>query len=204
VKPSLQPIAKRYLLVVVVLTAMSFVAGTVLFFIWYKPAPTQLHLAGTSADIGTGYGRALAFRMKLVTRIYLDRIVCGGDTALIQARPAKATASMTSWPSLYSTELAAMASAAGVDQGALAYGNCFLDLGNAKAGCRSLVVATNNLFLHGHNLDWDNLGGLGRWTTCIIRRKPADGRFQTVSIGFPGMVGALDIINEKGLALSFN
>ena len=97
-----------------------------------------------------------------------------------------------------------MAIAAGLDQGALAYGNCFLDLGNAKAGCRSLVVATNNLFLHGHNLDWDNLGGLGRWTTCIIRRNPSDGRFRTVAIGFPGMVGALDIINEKGLALSFN
>ena len=97
-----------------------------------------------------------------------------------------------------------MAAAAGVEQAALAYGNCFLDLGNAKAGCRSLVVATNDLFLHAHNLDWDNLGGLGRWTTCIIRRKPTDGRFQTVAIGFPGMVGALDIINEKGLALSFN
>ena len=56
----------------------------------------------------------------------------------------------------------------------LAYGNCFLDLGNAKAGCRSLVVVTNNVFLHAHNLDWDNLGGLGRWSTCFIRRS----RFQ--------------------------
>jgi hypothetical protein len=58
--------------------------------------------------------------------------------------------------------------------------------------------------LHAHNLDWDNLGGFGRWTTCIVRRNPSDGRLATVSIGFPGLVGALDIINEKGLALSFN
>ena len=99
---------------------------------------------------------------------------------------------MTNWPPVYTSELAAMATAAG------------MDLGNAKAGCRSLVVATNDLLLHAHNLDLDNLGGLGRWTTGIIRRKPADGRCQTVAIGFPVMVGALDIIREKGLALSVN
>ena len=116
----------------------------------------------------------------------------------------QSAASMTNWPAACPNELAAMAAAAGDEQAALTYGNCFLDLGNAKAGCRSLVVATNNLFLHGHNFDWNNLGGLGRWTTCIIRRNPSDGRFRTVAIGFPGMVGALDIINEKGLALSFN
>jgi hypothetical protein len=195
---------KRYRWVVAALGALVLAAGLVLFLVWHKPAPTQVRLAGTGAEIGTGYGSALGFRMKLVTRVYLDRIVCGGDRALIQARRGKALASMASWPPAYTNELAATAAAAGVDQGALAYGNCFLDLGNAKAGCRSLVVLTNNLFLHAHNLDWDNLGGLGRWTTCIIRRKPSDGRFQTVAIGFPGMIGALDIINEKGLALSFN
>jgi hypothetical protein len=47
------------------------------------------------------------------------------------------------------------------------------------------------------------LGGLDRWTTCIVRREPSSGRFKTVAIGLPGMVGAPDIINEKGLALSF-
>jgi hypothetical protein len=60
-----------------------------------------------------------------------------------------------------------------------------------------------NLLFHAHNLDWDNLGWFGRWVTCIVRRNPSDGRFATVSFGFPGMIGALDIINEKGLALSF-
>jgi hypothetical protein len=105
-----------------------------------------------------GYGHALAFRIKLVNRICLDRIVCGCDRALIQARRAMALASMTSWPSEYTTELAVMAAAAGADEGALAYCNCFLNLGNAKAGCRGLVVATSNLFLYAHNLGWDNLG----------------------------------------------
>jgi hypothetical protein len=73
----------------------------------------------------------------------------------------QSAASMTNWPAAWPNELAAMAAAAGVEQAALAYGNCFLDLGNAKAGCRSLVVATNNLFLHNHNLDWGQPGRLG-------------------------------------------
>jgi hypothetical protein len=62
--------------------------------------------------------------------------------------------------------LTVIAAAANVGQGVLAYGNCFLaSVQRVKPGCRSLVVVTNNLFLHAHNLDWDNLGGLGRWTT---------------------------------------
>ena len=97
-KPSPHVGSKRHFLVVVLVSAMALLAGSVLPFICYKPAPTQLHLVGTSAEIGTAYGRALAFRMKLVTRIYLDRIVCGGDKALIQSRQAKAMASMTNWP----------------------------------------------------------------------------------------------------------
>jgi hypothetical protein len=108
--------------------------------------------------------------MKLVTQFYLDRIVSGGDKALIQARRAGAMASITNWPSPYTTQLEAMATAAGMDHGALAYGNCFLDLGNAKAGCRSSVVARNDLFLQPNNLDWDNLGGLGWWTTMYQLR----------------------------------
>jgi hypothetical protein len=77
-------------------------------------------------------------------------------------------------------------------------------MGSARAGCRSLVVQTPQGMLHAHNLDWDDLAGLGRWTVCVIRRRPDDGRLATVAIGFPGQVGAMDIINERGVALSFN
>ena len=92
----------------------------------------------------------------------------------------------------------------GVPISALAFGNTFLDIGTARVGCRSVVLSQSNMVFHAHNLDWDNLGGFGRWVTCIVRRNPTDGRLATVNIGFPGMIGALDIINEKGLALSFN
>jgi len=123
---------------------------------------------------------------------------------LIELSRAAALKNLTNWPDRYRDELNATAVAARLPVSALAFGNSFLDLGRARAGCRSAVVAQNNAVIHAHNLDWDNLGGFGRWVTCIVRRNPTDGRLATVSIGFPGMIGALDIINEKGLALSFN
>ncbi len=186
------------LLLVVLMT------GVVLGVIWYKPSPIQVALAGDSRELGTGYGRKLRTPMHLVTRFYLDRVVCQGSPKLIEGSRAAALRSLSNWPPEYRNELNATAVAARIPVGALAFGNTFLDLGRARAGCRSVVLSHSNTVFHAHNLDWDNLGGFGRWATCIVRRNPTDGRFATVSVGFPGMIGALDIVNEKGLALSFN
>ena len=189
-----------YAVLFVVLLATGLLAG----FIWDKPSPIHVALAGDSHDLGTSYGRKLSTPMRLVTRFYLDRIVCQRNPRLIEASRAAALRSLANWPNRYRDELQATAVAAQVAVGALAFGNAFLDLGRARAGCRSIVFTQSNVVFHAHNLDWDNLGGFGRWATCIVRRSPTDGRLATVSIGFPGMLGALDIINEKGLALSFN
>lgn len=172
--------------------------------LWFQPSPKVVTISGSSTSLGAEYGRAFRPHLKLLTRVYLDRIVCQNNPTLITSRRSKALEGLKHWSLPYAEELAAAAQASGVETGALAYGNSFLDLGNTRAGCRSAVVASSNAFLHAHNLDWDNLGGLGRWTTCIVRRHPTDGRLATVAVGFPGLIGALDIINEKGLALSFN
>jgi hypothetical protein len=189
-----------YAVLLVVLVAAGVLAGLIL----YKPSPMQIAVAGDSRDLGTSYGRKLRTPMRLVTRFYLDRIVCHGEPRLIEGSRTAALRSLTNWPNRYRDELNAAAAAARVPVGALAFGNAFLDLGKVRTGCRSVVLSQSNVVFHAHNLDWDNLGGLGRWATCIVRRNPTDGRLATVSIGFPGMIGALDIINEKGLALSFN
>lgn len=189
-----------YALLLLVLAA----SGILLGLICYKPSPIQVAVAGSSLDLGSSYGRKLRIPIGLVTRFYLDRIVCLGDSKLIQGSRAAALRNLANWPKPYHDELNAAAEAAGAPVSALAFGNSFLDLGKARVGCRSVVLVQSNLVLHAHNLDWDNLGGFGRWTTCLIRRAPSDGRLATVSIGFPGLIGALDIINERGLALSFN
>jgi hypothetical protein len=195
---------RRYLLYAVILAPLLVGTSAVLFWIQFKPPPTHVDISGSSQEMGQRYGQQLRWRMRLLTRVYLDRMVCHNNAGLIAARQAAALKSLAHWPSPYAEELHAIARASRIKPGALAYGNAFLDLGNVQAGCRSAVIVSTNLLLHGHNLDWDSLGGLGRWTTCLIRREPSDGRFATIAVGFPGMVGAPDIINEYGLALSFN
>ena len=184
----------------VILLAAGFAAG----WIWYKPSPMEAVLKGNGREMGASYGQKLRTPIRLVTRFYLDRIVCKGNPKLIEGSRAAALRNLPNWPDRYREELNTAATAARIPVGALAFGNTFLDLGRAQAGCRSVVLSQSNTVFHAHNLDWDNLGGFGRWATCIVRRNPTDGRLATVSIGFPGMIGALDIINEKGLALSFN
>ena len=182
------------------LLAMGIVGG----LLWYKPSPTEITLTGKSDELGAAYGHKVGRPMRLMSRFYLDRIVCEGNPKLIDSSRKAALANLSNWPACYRDEINAMAATAQIPVSALAFGNSFLDLGRVRAGCRSVVVSQSNVVFHAHNLDWDNLGGLGRWVTCIARRYPSDGRLATVSIGFPGMIGAVDIINEKGMALSFN
>ncbi len=138
-----------YFIVVVLL----LVSATLLFLIWFKPSPMEIAVAGSSADMGSGYGRKLRIPMRLVTHFYLDRVVCQGEPKMIGAARAAAARSLVNWPKAYSDELNATAKAAGIPANALAFGNCFIDLGKVRAGCRSVVVAQTNLFLHAHNLD---------------------------------------------------
>ncbi|HWQ90559.1 MAG TPA: C45 family peptidase [Clostridia bacterium] len=193
----------RYLFLVFLGFVVLAGAG-VLALLWVRPQPTLITLAGSSQEMGADYGSKAKWQLKLLNDLYLERTICRNDRQLIQARRKAAVTQTTNWPEPYVREISAMASASGLPTGALAYANCFLDLGAARAGCRSVVAGSNGVFLHAHNLDWDSLAGLGRWTTCIVRRAPSDGRFKTVSIGFPGLIGSFDIINEKGLAISFN
>ncbi len=194
--------ARRLVYTVLLLVVLG--AGLLAGLIWYKPSPFQVALVGDSRELGSSYGRKLGFPMRLVTRFYLDQVICQGSPELIERSRAAALRSLPNWPVPYREELHAAADAARIPVGALAFGNTFLDLGRARVGCWSVVVFQSNTVFHAHNLDWDNLGGLGRWAVCIVRRLPNEGRFATVSVGFPGMIGALDIINERGLGLSFN
>ncbi len=187
-----------------ILVPIGLVTLGVLLWGSYHPEPLEVAIGGSGVQMGAQQGSAMSTRIRLLAELYVHRIVCQNDARLIEAREVKALKNLESWSPRYRDELVSMGNASGVSTGALAYANIFLDLGNVRAGCRSVVISATNRFMHAHNLDWDNLGGLGRWTTVIVRRNPADGRFKTVAVGFPGLVGALDIINERGIAVSFN
>ncbi len=170
----------------------------------YRPPPGQVSATGDAVTMGRHYGQAAAWHTSMLVRWYLRYFQCRNRSDLIQQREAAAEAALAQWPIPYRLELMAFADAADLPPGAVAYGNSFLDMGASPTGCRSLVATDGDRLWHGHNLDWDDLAGLARWTVTIVRRHPTDGRLPTVAVGFPGLIGALDIANAAGVTLSFN
>ncbi len=195
---------KRKLIYFVMLTIFAVPVFFILLFLFYTPKPSEIILAGGSEKMGMQFGKINGFETKLVLNFYLKKIICQDRDNLYNLRKKRALERFAFIPSDYQEELNGMSKVSGIELGSLAYGNAFLDMGNYSGGCRSVIVSNRQNFLHSHNLDWDNIGGFASWTISIIRRNPSDGRFRTVSISFPGMIGSLDIISEKGLALSFN
>lgn len=184
-----------YLFVVLLIFAWCLLPG---------PRPLLARLHGTPTEMGTQLGRQYRLLTKLLCRVYIKGFICRNDEALMKTRCDKALAL---WPCLearYQEEFTALSAAAGVDCGLLLLGNSFIDLGFSAYGCRAVVSTQGDRLLHAHNLDWDSIGGLANWGITVVRRQPVDGRLRTVAVGLPGMVGALDIANEKGVCLSLN
>lgn len=168
------------------------------------PSPTIVQLSGTPQEMGKSHGNKFKYSLKLLEKLYIQLIICGNNSQRLNEYCAKAKQIFARINPRWTQEINAMAEASGTNPEALMLGNTFLDIGISSAGCRMLIVFDETMLLHAHNLDWDNLGGIGNYLITIFRTAGGMNRFSTVHIGFPGMIGALDIINEKGIALSFN
>jgi hypothetical protein len=105
-------------------------------------------------------------------------------------------------PQRFQHELSAMAAAAQVDEGQLAVANTLLEL--RRMGCSSLVVEPQRSAtggpLFGRNFDFPTLGELHKFSLVLVYRPEDHHAF--VSIGFPGLVGALTGMNDAGLTLA--
>ncbi len=166
--------------------------------------PREVKAFGMPAEMGKTYGEELKYSVRILSTVYIRKIICGGDAKKFENNLLRAKKLLSGIDHRWIEEIEAIASASGADADDLMIGNTFLDLGLYSAGCRQIISIKNGRLLHAHNMDWDNLGGFGHLMVTILRRNPEEGRFRTVTITFPGMVGALDIINEKGISLSFN
>lgn len=195
---SLRRVPKRYALYAAILV------GLLCFRLWDGPRPQVVCVAGSPEAMGAQFGRATRLRVKLLCRVYVKGFICRNQPEVYRQRSQAAMQLWTSIAAPYQAELEALANAAGVEREAVLLGNSFVDLGFSAVGCRAVAAPTPTGMLHGHNLDWDSVGGLANWSITLIRRSPGDGRFRTVAIGLPGLVGALDIANEHGLCLSVN
>ncbi len=210
-KPLIRKVRIRVLLLVLAsIVAVNFIPGgkdCVRRLVWTCMGisfPTELELKGSAAEMGTEYGNSLKYSIKILSQIYVKRILCSGDQNKFDSCAGKSKRLFSEIDPAWTEELEAIARASGTDLDALLIGNCFLDLGLNTAACRQIISSENGKMLHAHNMDWDNLGGFGNLMVTVLRRNPDRDRFRTVSVIFPGMLGALDIINEKGISLSFN
>jgi predicted choloylglycine hydrolase len=76
---------------------------------------------------------------------------------------------------------------------------------SAAFGCSALAINSASTTILGRNLDWPDLPDatnlrIGDYT-LVNKRLSSNHVYRVTSIGFPGMIGDLSGINEKGLAL---
>jgi len=174
-------------------------------------APSTLNLPAAPYQNGKQHGIECKFAIKLLCNIYIKRIICHNDSKILKAKTAMAETLFAYINPRWSEEIKGLSEGSGVEQNILMLANSFLDIGPSNTACRQIVLDAQKInqnntprFLHAHNLDWSNLGGVGNFLITIFRKASDKNRLATVRIGFPGMIGALSIINSKGISLGFN
>lgn len=117
---------------------------------------------------------------------------------------ARISRSMTpQFPADYMAELEALSAKGDIDLELVIVGNTFADI-KKFGGCSTLIVEADRSAtrapLFGRNLDYPTLGFLQDYSLVTVYRPK--GKHAFASIGFPGFVGCLSGINDKGLALA--
>lgn len=106
------------------------------------------------------------------------------------------------FPADYRQELEAMVQT-GVDRERLVTANTMFDVVKLIA-CSSMIVqpdrSATGKAIFGRNLDFPTAGYLQEYSMVIVYRPK--GKYAFVSVGFPGLIGCLSGINEKGLCLA--
>ncbi len=197
------------------LVLLNFIPGGRIFFrntvySLLPASPRELILPADPYENGKTHGSSRSTSIRLLCSFYLKRVVCRNDAKLIEDGGRKALALFELIPGRWTEEISGLSDGSGVDIQTLMLANSFLDIGMWRIGCRQVVLDAGaghskpGRLMHAHNLDWDNLGGVGNFMVTIFRTAGDEERLATVRMGFPGMTGALTIINEKGISMGFN
>jgi predicted choloylglycine hydrolase len=159
-------------------------------------------LSGTATEMGTSHGRQLGEQIRPLHEQFLRQWIRSD----VQRNLAVAIA-QNFQPLLRSEhrdELNALAAAAGIDPQQAMLANCFLDVGGMMA-CSTLTLpgsrSPDGVPRFARNLDFPSFNVADKSSVLFVY-KPADRRFGFVTVGWPGLIGALSGMNEHGLALA--
>jgi hypothetical protein len=165
----------------------------------YTGPIVQLH--GTPQEIGAEHAQDLDEKIQTLHHKYLDVYIGGGARRFLALGAAKMFESYFLPEHL--AEVDALASRESMDEREAVLAQCFLDLSPMTA-CSTITLpasaAPDHVARFGRNLEFAALGVADKYSTVFVY-KPA-GRYEFVSIGWPGMVGVLSGINQHGLALA--
>ncbi len=159
-----------------------------------------LVLEGTPEEIGRRHGERLGGQIRESLRPFLeqhyeDRL----DEALAFARRLDPDV-----PEDLRVEMRALARAAGVAYDDLLLANCTADLAAAGFLCSVLVAAGEATgggpLVIGRNLDFPGYGILDGYSLLFVYRP--HGKRAFAAVGFPGLVGVLTGMNEKGVCVA--
>jgi len=184
---------RRFILLPLVLCSISLAQTT-------RPSAPIIELRGDGASIGQMHGAALGEQVRALSIAFLGKAI---DPTLAPIATRAALAFEPQLAPAHLAEIRALASAAKIDESTLMLANSFLDLSPMEA-CSTITLpaeaAPDHVARFGRNLDFPSFGVADKASIVLVYH-PSD-RFGFVTIGWPGMIGALSGMNEHGLALA--
>jgi isopenicillin-N N-acyltransferase-like protein len=164
------------------------------------PVPI-LQLKGTGAELGEQQGKALRDQIRQLHQQYLSKFIStDGQRFAAMAGAAIFEAELT--PE-YRAEVHALALATDLDEKQVMLAQCFLDL-TAMTGCSTVALpagaAPDGVPRMGRNLDFFSFDVADKATILLIYHPT--GKLSFASVAWPGMIGVLSGMNERGLCLA--
>jgi hypothetical protein len=157
-------------------------------------------LEGEPTQIGTEHGQRFHDQIQDLYNHYLLPHLPG--SVLIRARLAAASFELYMLPD-HRAETQALATATGLSVYDAMLAQCILDLMPVE-GCSTITLpasaSPDGVARFGRNLDFDSLGLLQKDSVLLVY-KPK-GKYQFAAIGWPGMVGVVSGMNERGLCVA--
>ena len=165
-----------------------------------SPVPI-LQLRGTGAEMGEQQGRALRDAIRQLHQQYLGNLLrTDGQRFAALAGAAIFEAELT--PE-YRAEVHALALSTDLDERQVMLAQCFLDL-TAMTACSTVALpasaAPDGIPRMGRNLDFPSFDVADKASIILIYHPT--GKFAFASIAWPGMIGVLSGMNQRGLCLA--
>lgn len=164
------------------------------------PSVPIVELRGDPQQIGTTHGARFAQVIQMLHDQYLLPLL-QGQLVAFEARFEAASFEAYMLPE-HRAEVDALAKAAGINHFDALLGQCFLDL-MPQASCSTIALpasaSLDGVARLGGNLDFESLQIADKHSVVFIYHP--NGRYQFAAIGWPGMIGVLSGMNERGLCL---